>query len=392
MQENSYISGVKRTANPNEGHSYDYFLPNPIPTRINFKDPSLGRLLEEATHSLGQLNAYASFVPNIDFFIRMHEVKEATASNKIEGTQTNMDEALMREEDVLPERREDWHEVHNYLKAMKYAINSLDKLPIISRLLNETHSILLQGVRGSGKQPGTIRATQNWIGGATLKDAMFIPPHQQHIPELLTDLENFLNVDKYDMPLLLKAGIAHYQFETIHPYLDGNGRLGRLLIILYLIQEKMLNKPVLYLSTFFAEHRQEYYDALSRVRTHNDMEHWIKFFLVGVSETATSAVHTLQAIMRLRESDYVKVMQLGKRAPRAHKLLEHLYKEPVISIADAAEVLKITPQSASSLVRELEKMKILRELTGFNRNRLYIYSDYIDLFNDKPKQQEESRV
>lgn len=392
MQESSYISGVKRTANPNEGHSYDYFLPNPIPTRINFKDPSLGRLLEEATHSLGQLNAYASFVPNIDFFIRMHEVKEATASNKIEGTQTNMDEALMREEDVLPERREDWHEVHNYLRAMKYAINSLDKLPIISRLLNETHSILLQGVRGSGKQPGTIRATQNWIGGATLKDAMFIPPHQQHIPELLTDLENFLNVDKYDMPLLLKAGIAHYQFETIHPYLDGNGRLGRLLIILYLIQEKMLNKPVLYLSTFFAEHRQEYYDALSRVRTHNDMEHWIKFFLVGVSETATSAVRTLQAIMRLRESDYVKVMQLGKRAPRAHKLLEHLYKEPVISIADAAEALKITPQSASSLVRELEKMKILRELTGFNRNRLYIYSDYIDLFNDKPKQQEESRV
>lgn len=389
MQENRYISGIKRTASPNEGRSYEYFLPNPIPTRINFSDPSLGRLLEEATHSLGQLNAYASFVPDINFFIRMHEVKEATASNKIEGTQTNMDEALMREEDILPERREDWHEVHNYLKAMKYAIGSLDRLPIISRLLNETHSILLQGVRGSGKQPGTIRTTQNWIGGATLKDARFIPPHQQHIPELLTDLENFLNVDKYNMPLLLKAGIAHYQFETIHPYLDGNGRLGRLLIILYLIQQNMLGKPVLYLSTFFAEHRQEYYDALSRVRSHNDMEHWIKFFLVGVNETAKNAIATLQSIMRLRESDYAKVMQLGKRAPRAHKLLEHLYKEPVISIADTAQVLNITPQSASSLVRELEKMKILREVTGFNRNRLYIYSDYINLFSDKPKDQEE---
>jgi len=369
-------------ANPNQSHRYEYFLPSKIPTALDIKDPALGRLLEEATHSLGELNAYARFVPDIDFFIRMHEMKEATASSKIEGTQTNMDEALMREEDILPERREDWHEVQNYLKAMKYAIGSLDELPIISRLFNETHKILLQGVRGSGKQPGTIRTTQNWIGGATLKDARFIPPHQQHISELLSDLENFLNIDDFTLPLVLKAALAHYQFETIHPYLDGNGRLGRLLIILYLIQQKLLDRPVLYLSTFFEEHRQEYYDALSRVRTHNDIEHWLKFFLVGVSETARSAVATLQAIMKLRDKDTARIVKLGRRAPKAHILLKHLYKEPVISVSDAASVLGISQQAANSLVGELERIKILREVTGFNRNRLFVYSEYIALFRD----------
>lgn len=388
MAENEYISGTKRIANPNQGHQYEYFLPSNIPSTFNIQDPTLGRLLEEATHSLGELNAYARFVPDIDFFIRMHEMKEATASSKIEGTQTNIDEALMREEDILPERREDWHEVQNYLKAMKYAINTLDDLPIISRLFNETHRILLQGVRGSGKQPGTIRTSQNWIGGATLKDARFIPPHQQHIPELLSDLEKFLNVDDFKMPLILKAGIAHYQFETIHPYLDGNGRLGRLLIILYLIQQKMLDKPVLYLSTFFAQHRQEYYDALSRVRTHNDLEHWIKFFLVGVNETAKSAVATLQSIMKLRDTDTTKLLKLGRRAPRAHKLLMHLYKEPIISVSDAARVLEVSQQSANALVGELEKIKVLREITGFNRNRLFVYDEYLKLFSDTRGEEE----
>ena len=388
MHENEYISGIKRIANPNQGHRYEYFYPSSIPRTLDFKDPTLGRLLEEATHSLGELNAYARFVPDIDFFIRMHEMKEATASSKIEGTQTNMDEALMREEDIIPERREDWHEVQNYLQAMKFAVNSLNDLPIISRLFNETHKILLQGVRGSGKQPGTIRTTQNWIGGATLKDARFIPPHQQHIPELLSDLENFLNLDDFQMPLILKAGIAHYQFETIHPYLDGNGRLGRLLIILYLIQQKMLDKPVLYLSTFFAQHRQEYYDALSRVRSHNDIEHWIKFFLVGVNETAKNAVATLQAIMKLRDRDHMKVLKLGKRAPKAHALIKHLYKEPVISVSDAAAILNVSQPTANALVRELEKLNILKELTGFNRNRLFVYSDYVQLFDDPSTESE----
>ncbi|MFZ2126095.1 MAG: Fic family protein [Candidatus Microsaccharimonas sp.] len=382
VSKERYIAGTKRTAHANTGYSYSYFLPTPVSVSLHIEDQTLGRLLEEATHSLGELNAYARFVPDIEYFIRMHETKEATASNKIEGTQTNMDEALMREEDITPERRGDWQEVQNYLKAMKFAIEKLDDLPIISRLLNDTHAILLQGVRGAGKQPGTIRTSQNWIGGATLKDARFIPPHNQHLPELLSDLERFINTNDLQMPFLLKAGIAHYQFETIHPYLDGNGRLGRLLIILFLIQRDMLDKPVLYLSTFFEEHRQEYYDALSRVRTHNDIEHWLKFFLVGVNETAKKAVTTLQAIMKLREEHHAKLLELGRRAPRAHQLLKHLYRDPIISVTDAASVLSISLPAANALVAELERIGILREITGFNRNRLFSYQAYINLFKD----------
>ena len=391
MEDLEYKSGTRRTINADKSHSYTYFLPSSIPNTLSFSDPTINRLLEEATHSLGELNAYARFVPDIDFFIRMHEVREATASSKIEGTQTNMDEALMREEDISPERRDDWHEVQNYIKAMKFSVDSLDKLPIITRLLNETHAILLQGVRGSGKQPGTIRKSQNWIGGATLKDARFIPPHPQHIQELLADLERFINTDDFTMPLLLKAGIAHYQFETIHPYLDGNGRLGRLLIILYLIQQKMLEKPILYLSTFFEKHRQEYYDALSRVRTHNDMEHWVKFFLVGVKQTAETATDTLQDIMRLRDKDAARILKLGRRAPRANALMKYLYKDPLVSVAEVAFILGVSNQAANSLVAELEKIGILHEITGFSRNRLFAYKDYMRLFAERHTEEESDR-
>ncbi|MEX0748510.1 MAG: Fic family protein [Candidatus Saccharimonadales bacterium] len=382
-KNNEYIAGTTRKAHADKGYEYSYFLPSPAPITFDPKDPKLARLLEEATHKLGELNAYARFVPDIDFFIRMHETKEATASNKIEGTQTNIDEALMREEDIAPERRSDWHEVQNYILAMKFAIDNLDKLPIVTRLLNQTHSILLQEVRGSSKQPGKIRSSQNWIGGATLKDARFIPPASEHIPELLTDLENFLNTDDLTLPLLIKAGIAHYQFETIHPYLDGNGRLGRLLIILYLIDKKLLHRPILYISQFFEQHREEYYDALSRVRSHNDLEHWLKFFLVGVSETAEKAVNTLQAIMQLRHTNSQEILKLGRRAPKAGKLIEHLYKVPIISVNEAAKVVGMTPQAANTLVAEMEKIGILKEITGFSRNRLFIYSAYIALFADE---------
>jgi Fic family protein len=381
MEQSHYTAGANRVANANKGHQYQYFLPTNVPRQPDLiKDPTIARLLEEATHRLGMLDAYAGFVPDIDYFIKMHETQEATASNRIEGTQTDIDEALMKEEDILPERREDWHEVQNYIQAMKFSIGKLDELPIISRLLNQTHAILLSGVRGSGKQPGTIRTTQNWIGGATLKDARFIPPHPQHIPELLTDLENFLNVDDRTLPLLIKAGIAHYQFETIHPYLDGNGRLGRLLIILYLIKQGLLGRPVLYLSTFFEKHQQEYYDALSRVRTHNDIEHWIKFFLVGVSETALQATNTLQAMMKLQAEDSARIMQLGKRAERAHILMKYLYTDPIISVSDAAGVVGVTPQAANSLVADLERIGVLREITGASRNRLFVYDAYVRLF------------
>jgi len=381
METMSYQAGIKRRANADTGYEYQYFLPSDLPVDFHAADPKLARLLEEATHSLGELNAYARFVPDIDFFIRMHETKEATASNKIEGTKTNIDEAVMREEDVAPERRDDWREVQNYLKAMNYATSRLNDFPLVVRLLGETHKVLLAGVRGAAKQPGELRRSQNWIGGATLKDARFIPPHHDHLPELLTDLGKFLNQDDLTMPILIKAGIAHYQFETIHPYLDGNGRLGRLLIILYLMQKKMVDRPVLYLSQFFAAHRQQYYESLDLVRTSNDLEQWLRFFLVGVSETAKQAVATLQAIMELRQKDGDKIMGLGRRAKPAGQLLKNLYREPIVSVADVARVLSVTPQSANSLVGELVKMGVLREITGFSRNRLFAYSEYLRLFD-----------
>jgi Fic family protein len=377
-----YQAGTMRRANADTGFEYQYFLPSNVPHTFLADDLKLARLLEEATHRLGELNAYARFVPDIDFFIKMHETKEATASNKIEGTKTNIDEAVMREEDVAPERRNDWHEVQNYIKAMGYATSKLDEMPLIMRLLSETHEVLLSGVRGSGKQPGVMRSSQNWIGGATLKDARFIPPHHQHLPELLTDLEKFLNKDDLTMPLLVKAGIAHYQFETIHPYLDGNSRLGRLLIILYLMQKDMLDKPVLYLSQFFEEHRQEYYEALNSVRTHNNLEQWLKFFLVGVSETAKKAVDTLQAIMQMRAADSVKILGLGKRAKKAGDLMQQLYHDPIISVGQVAKLLNVTPQTANALVGDLVKLGILREITGFDRNRLFAYDEYLQLFSD----------
>ncbi len=387
MDDSNYKAGTLRKAHPSTGREYVYFLPSELPRRFIAQDATLNRLLEEATHSLGQLNAYASFVPDIDYFIRMHETKEATASSKIEGIKTKLDEALLKEQDVSPERRDDWREVQNYIAAMKYAIDTLDDLPLITRLLNETHRILLRGVRGEGRQPGTIRSSQNWIGGATIRDARFIPPHNQHLNQLLSDLERFLNEDDGSMPLLLKAGIAHYQFESIHPYLDGNGRLGRLLIILYLIQNNLLDKPVLYLSQFFEEHRQDYYDALTIVRREDDIEQWLRFFLVGVQETAQKAMRTLQAIMKLRQSTQELLLQMGRRAENANALVTHLYQSPIISVPAAAELLHTSHQSANALIGELEKLGVLKEITGFERNRLFQFDEYVKLFTQEDQEE-----
>jgi len=372
----SFISGVYT-----QEYQYKSFLPNNI-TEASTYWHTLGVdvLLEEAIRLLGELNAYSVLIPDVDFFIRMHTVKEATASSAIEGTRTEFGEALLEEDEIEPERRDDWLEVQNYTKAMNYALERLEHLPLTMRLLNETHGILMSGARGHHRSPGEVRRSQNWIGGATIKDAFFIPPSADKVPELLSDLEKFWHNESLSIPHLIKIGLSHYQFETIHPYLDGNGRIGRLLITLYLVDKGILKKPVLYLSDFFERNRSSYYDALTLVRTQNDIGHWLRFFLVGVQQTALNSKRTFEAIISLRTNSERLAIQMGKRAKKALQLINRLYSQPIITPRSIATVLNITPQSANSLAKAFEEAGIFREMTGYKRNRLFIFQRYVDIF------------
>lgn len=362
-------------------YQYKSFLPEKIDKEWILSDPSLQKLLEEATLKLGELNAFSLIVPDVDLFIRMHIVKEATTSSRIEGTRTHIEEAVLKEKDVEPEKHEDWLEVQNYIGAMNTAIENLANLPLSSRLIKLAHKILLESVRGKSKLPGEYRNSQNWIGGATLKDAVFIPPHHNDMPELLSDLENFLNNDSINVPHLIKIAIAHYQFETIHPFLDGNGRVGRLLITLYLVANNLLSKPTLYLSSFFEKNRQLYYDNLSIVRTHNNLTQWLKFFITAVIETAGNGIETFQAILALRRDiEDKKIITLGKKIPLAKSAVNYLYRFPLISANHFVDELKISKQTSNSLIKDFLKLGILKELTGKKRNRLYLFPDYLTLF------------
>ncbi len=355
------------------------------PTLINCEwlvnDAKINNLLSEADRKLGELNAFSILIPNVDFFIKMHITKEATQSSRIEGTQTSIEEVLQKEENINPEKRDDWQEVHNYIEAMNFAIAQLDKLPISNRLLRQTHKKLLQGVRGKQKTPGDFRTSQNWIGGASLKDAAFIPPHHIEVSELMSDLEKFLNNDDLNIPPIIRIALAHYQFETIHPFLDGNGRLGRLLVTLYLVSSNILNKPTLYLSDFFERNRNTYYDNLTEVRTKNNLAKWLTFFLVGILETARNSIETFNAVIKLRQVvEEKKIITLGKRIPLAIKLIRYLYSKPIVDANEIAAALVVNISTAHRLIQDFERLEIFIEQTGYKRNRVFVFEDYIKLF------------
>lgn len=363
----------------NQGY-YKSFQPNFINKQWLLEDMELIQLLSKADRHLGRLDMYSEHIPDIDLFISMHVLKEATQSSKIEGTQTNMEEALLDEENISHERRDDWEEVHNYIQAMNKAIELLPKLPFSSRLIKQTHKILLQGVRGEHKLPGQFRTSQNWIGGASINDAKFIPPIHTSINELMGDLENFTHNEEVYFPDLLKIGMIHYQFETIHPFLDGNGRVGRLLITLYLVDKAILRKPILYLSDFFERHKSLYYDNLMRVRTHNDLKQWLKFFLVGVIETAQKGVHTFDEILKLKAQTEKKLQTLGNRTNNAQKITQYLFTRPMIDVDVVEKVTGASKRTAYNLIHDLENINVLKEITGGKRNKQYIFEDYLKLF------------
>lgn len=363
------------------GYDYRYFVPTNVNKQWKWSDGQLNELLEKASIKLGELNSFARLVPNIDLFIHLHVTKEAVVSSKIEGTQTGIDEALLPAEEISPEKRDDWQEVQNYTQAINSAIKSLRDLPLSSRLLKQTHGILLANARGEHKLPGEFRTSQNWIGGNSLADARFIPPAHTYVNELMGDLENFLHNSDIKVPSLIRIGIAHYQFETIHPFLDGNGRIGRLLITLYLVSERILELPLLYLSVFFEKDRSLYYENLTAVREKNDLLHWLKYFLVGIEQTSTQAVDTLNKVLLLKkQTEETIASKFGKRGVSGMTLMNRLFEHPFVSIKDVQSITGLSKKAAGNLVQTFVDNDILDELTGNTRNRLFYFGYYLQLF------------
>ena len=363
-------------------NGYRAFIPKPLPPSPPLdKDDELLWLLSEADQALGRLDGSTDILPNPDLFVAMYKRKEAVLSSQIEGTQASLVDILEYEARVkLDSLPSDVGEIANYIAALNLGLASLDELPLCNRLLKEIHGVLLQGVRGEDKSPGEFRHSQNWIGppGCSLSTATFVPPPPSEVDRTMGALEVYLN-DSAPIPILLKCGLVHGQFEMIHPFLDGNGRLGRLLITFLLCQQKILRRPLLYLSAYFREYQDEYYERLQGIHRAGDWEGWLKFFLAGVRDVSREATETARSIIKMREEHRQLVVQSVRGQSNGLTLLDHLYEMPVVTVARVEELLDVSYVTANNLVHDFCRLGMLAETTNRPRNRVFVYKPYLDI-------------
>lgn len=365
------------------GEHYKAFIPHPLPPKPPLQlDAAHYRLMEKTHIALGRLDGLAALLPDASLILYHFIRKEALLSSQIEGTQSSLSDLLLFESDEAPGvPLEDVQEVSNYIAAINHGMKRLRSgFPLSLRLIREIHETLLSKGRGRNKMPGEFRKSQNWIGGTRPGNARFVPPPPEKVMECMGDLEKFLHAE--DIPVLTKAALAHVQFETIHPFLDGNGRVGRLLITLLLCAENMLIEPLLYTSLYFKTHRQTYYDLLERVRTEGDWEGWLKFFYEGILEAATQTVHASRSILSLVEKDRQRIEALGRPAITALRLHQLLQKKPIISAPKGAMELGLTRPTVAQALEHLQRLKIVREFTGRERNRLFVYDKYVKILSE----------
>lgn len=365
---------------------YRAFIPAPLPPDPPFRfTKELQVLLSQADSALGRLDGSIQTLPNPDLFVYMYVRKEAVLSSQIEGTQSSLQDVLAAEAKIFtPNQPNDVKEVVNYVRAMNHGLKRLSELPVSVRLIREIHAELLEGTRGSHLTPGELRTSQNWVGpaGCTLNEATFVPPPPHEVPKKLADLEKFLHTDT-ELPLLIKIGLAHVQFETIHPFLDGNGRVGRLLITFLLCERQVLLKPVLYLSWFFKRYRHQYYEELQSVRKTGTWEQWIGFFLRGIVDVSRQATDTARRILTMREEHRHAITEnFGRAAGNGHRVLEYLYECPIVSVSNVQNLIGTTYAAANNLVARMVNHGILQEYTKQARNRRFMYQSYINLFHD----------
>ena len=373
----------QRVAISTAGERAEAYVPQALPPTPPVQLERLYGRLEAANRAIGRLDGVASILPDTPLFLYMYVRKEALLSSQIEGTQSSLSELLLFEsEDVPGFPLDDVQEVSNYIGAMNHGLSRIrEGFPLSLRLIREIHEALLSKGRGSTKQPGEFRRSQNWIGGTRPGNALFVPPPPERVMDLMAGLEEFIHSDTPEIPFLVKAGLVHVQFETIHPFLDGNGRLGRLLITFLLCTHGILKEPILYLSLYFKSHRQQYYDLLQRVRDQGDWETWLEFFLDGITETSLQAADAAREILRLFEADRHRIEELGRPAASALRVHQMLQQKPLIGINEAAEKLKMSQPTVAKSIQHLEELGVVRETTGRQRGRRFVYSEYLNILN-----------